>query len=82
MDESVDAYVPSKAIPQTVLMDMYGGGEVVDLKVPVQRICPASNSEWIEVTRLVLAPAYTASRPGSEDPRCSLFPNLTARKGK
>ena len=26
MDESVDAYVPSKAIPQTVLMDVYGGG--------------------------------------------------------
>ena len=25
MDESVDAYVPSKAIPQTVLMEMYGG---------------------------------------------------------
>ena len=33
MDESVDAYVPSKAIPQTVLMDVYGGG-FVDLKIP------------------------------------------------
>ena len=52
-------------------MDVYGGGEVVDLKVPEKRICPASNAEWIEVTRMVLAPAYTASRPGSEDPRCS-----------
>ena len=69
MNESVDAYVPSKAIPQPVLMDVFGG--VVDLKVPAQRICPASNAEWIEVTRLVLAPTYTAPPPGSEDPRCS-----------
>ena len=43
LDESVDAYVPSKAIPQPVLMDVLGG--VIDLKVPAKRICPASNDK-------------------------------------
>ena len=28
MDESVDTYVPSKAIPQTVLLEMYGGSSI------------------------------------------------------
>ena len=31
MDESVDAYVPNKAIPQPVLMDVYGGRQRLDL---------------------------------------------------
>ena len=63
MDESVDAYVPSKAIPQTVLMEMYGGSSISrfprsEFVLLRNQVRPASNSEWIEVTRLVLAPAY------------------------
>ena len=81
MDESVDAYVPSKAIPQTVLMDVYGEGGLRSqgsreanlscFEIGVDRGDPIGIS-----ARLYRFPT------GSEDPRCSLFPNLTARKGK